>query len=187
MISDVTDDLPYKADILADQDCEDLYDSLRARLKRLIKDLTKNGATENHTEILEVASSEIYGVVSDYTLRTMYQCASCGRIYISGEGRQVHCFVPMEESVPKNLFRSKDGDNRKIDLRATLSKTMGGKIQWGGWGEPDSGVYWTNDPNELRQRYSEVFERLRYKNLLRHALLQIHDDLEHSWPPDEED
>jgi hypothetical protein len=90
-INDNIDSLPHKAHLLPDQDWFNLcvsWDRLQLR----------DGTSVVPTEALSNALD-----------RLVYQCKACGRLYISGaKANKYHCFVPADESVPKEILRGRD-------------------------------------------------------------------------------
>jgi hypothetical protein len=77
LISDNTDNLPYKARFVADQDWEEfvtLMESPEGSAHRLIKHI--------------------------------YQCPSCGRLQIENDPGHPYLFICEDENAPKDLLRS---------------------------------------------------------------------------------
>ena len=77
MLSDNTDDIPYKARLVADEDWNDF------------------------TKSCESPHGHDWRLVTD-----VYQCPNCGRIRIEKPAGCVFFFEPENSSVPRSLFRS---------------------------------------------------------------------------------
>jgi len=77
LLSDSTDDIPYKARLIADQDWNEF------------------------TRSCESPRGHDWRLVTN-----IYQCPKCGRLRIEKPSGQVFFFEPENESVPKSILRS---------------------------------------------------------------------------------
>ncbi|MEK7953476.1 hypothetical protein [Luteolibacter soli] len=155
LIPDQTDYLSYAAHLIADQD---LYDA---------------------TAMSERGSSDWWPSLT----RKLYQCDSCGRLWIEDRGRELRAFVP-EEPAP-HFLSSIHGDQWKRILRgewrderviATLPR---GFLGWAHLSEEDHATF--DDWGLLERAYYDRFEELKKRGILRDAMLTKNGETVHSW------
>ena len=150
-IIDASDYLPHKAHLVADEDYEDVYLS---------------AASGGHFVLLA---------------RPVYECTTCGRLWIGGHDGQLKSFLP--ESPVGGVLTSIMGDRWKAPLRASW---MDMPVAGGHRGllscrcDEHCGEY--NDWESLERRYYEIFESRRAAGTLRDALLRKNGQDLHSWP-----
>lgn len=178
-IHDTTDNLSYKASILADQDDEDFSDEI----ERYVSDETLDPNACMH---------HIMHIWSEYLWRKIYQCDQCGRIIIEDRSGRLYFFAPefeLEGTVGKRLLTSVKAEDWKGYLHGEWDEE---KYEWRehqgyiyvntndesfpGWQEFDS-------REELEKEYYALFEKLREAGRIRSALLKIGRERVHSWPP----
>lgn len=154
VIADNTDYLPYVGHLIADQDIQDVY---------------------------EMPSP---GGFRHLLTRKMYQCRSCGRLWIEGQGKgQMKAFVP-EQPAP-DILSSIHGQSWKRVLRgswtdeALLGGLPRGFLTWTHLSEGDRATF--DDWDLLQQAYFERLEELRRQGILRDALLMKNGQAIHSW------
>ena len=116
VISDSTDYLPYKAHFVADQDWFELLENIDKRVSNLVEAVRLLQDEKAASEIAMRAIMAIRGDIGKAT-RLVYQCPNCGRLLVDDVQYHSQIFVPQDESVPKNLFRSKEGEKWKRPLR----------------------------------------------------------------------
>ena len=156
IIRDQTDYLSYAAYLIADQD---IYDA---------------------TEMSDRGSGDWWPSLT----RKMYQCSSCGRLWIEDhEGRALKCFVP-EEPV-EQFLSSIHGNQWKRVLRGSwtdkpIAATFPrGFLSWNHLSEEDRQTF--NDWETLERAYQKRFEELKRDGILRDALLVKNGATVHSW------
>jgi hypothetical protein len=96
-IVDQTDDLPYKAHWVPDQEWYVNYDAIDDEVINPVADgqLDKKGAYRQARLLISRSA------------RLMWQCSTCGRLYIEGLDNQLRCFVPEGEPIDREVFRSR--------------------------------------------------------------------------------
>ena len=155
VIRDQTDYLPYAAHLIADQD---IYDA---------------------TAISERGESNWWPSLT----RKLYQCGSCGRLWIEDHERKLRCFVP-EEPAP-HLLSSIHGNKWKRVLRGwwedrpATSASPHGVLTWEHLSNEDHATF--KEWKLLEQAYRERFEELKKQGILRDALLTKNGEAIHSW------
>ena len=95
VLVDGTDDLPHKAHLIPDQDWTRTLDALDATIERAAQ-----ARIDANTACMQARK--------DLTepRRILWQCRTCGRLYIEGRDRQLHGFAPESASVDRELFRT---------------------------------------------------------------------------------
>ncbi|WP_166831384.1 hypothetical protein [Thalassoroseus pseudoceratinae] len=99
-ILDATDALPHKAYLIPDQVWFEVYDSLDEH----VVDSVSEGTLDN-----EDAKMRMRQIISSRA-RLMWQCGSCGRLYIDDNAGRLQCFVPAN---PETSQRVLSGSNPK--------------------------------------------------------------------------
>jgi hypothetical protein len=96
VIVDQTDDLPQKAHLIPDQKWFAIYDAIDDEVIDPVADgqLTKKAAYHHARGII------------GRNARLMWQCETCGRLYIDGLDGQLRCFIPEGEPVDRQILRS---------------------------------------------------------------------------------
>ena len=97
LIIDQTDELPHKGHLIPDQECFATYDAIDDH----VIDPVADGRLGR-----EAAYREARKIIRQPT-RLMYQCRSCGRLYIDDPKRELHCFVPESEQTSREILRSR--------------------------------------------------------------------------------
>ncbi|MDE6674086.1 MAG: hypothetical protein K2K19_04625 [Acetatifactor sp.] len=178
-IHDITDQLSYKASILADQDAFDFNDEI----ERYVSDETLDA---------KACMNRIMLIWNEYLGRKIYQCHQCGRIIIEDRSGEMYFFAPefaTEGMVGKRLLTSAKAENWKGYLHGEWSeKTPDWREHQGyidvytndeafpGWQDFDS-------REELEKEYYALFEKLRDAGRIRSASLKIGRERVHDWPP----
>jgi hypothetical protein len=90
VIYDVMDDLPSKAHLIPDEQWLAVHDAID---DEVIDQLCKGAVGREAAYML---AREI--ICRDS--RLMWQCGTCGRLYIDDPDRELRCFVPESEPVP---------------------------------------------------------------------------------------
>ncbi len=184
IIYDQTDMISYKASFVADQDFIDLSDALDQHIQSLAATLTGT-PTDKASSVVEQTMHDVQETLRSFTSRKIYQCTTCGRLYVDDARFDSQVFVPNDSSVPRNLLRSIEGDNWKRPLRGRWSQWKTSPDQgelWWGFGDAEEGFEQFQDFDALQRRYFEVFARLRQRDIVRDALLRNGDDIIHEWP-----
>ncbi len=108
-IIDQTDFLPYKANLLADQDRESMIEEIEAHAAKLVsamKNLSQAESVLPQGDPLETFSKALWlRIIPKYLSRVIYQCLNCGRIFIENSDHRanLHSFVPDDQSWEKLL------------------------------------------------------------------------------------
>lgn len=94
VILDGTDELPQKAHLLPDQEWLTAFDRLEGIVTAVARgELGAELACQRVTEVVCTPA------------RLMWQCRSCGRLYVDGHDRQLHCFTPEGTAFDRELLR----------------------------------------------------------------------------------
>lgn len=96
-IFDGTDSLPHKAHLTPDQDVHGVWDGIDEN----VIDPVASGALT-----VEAAYNKSRTIITSPT-RAMWQCTECGRLYIDGPDRDLHCFVPQNDETDKRILRGR--------------------------------------------------------------------------------
>ena len=184
VIRDQTDCLPYKAYALADQDLDtllNLLDLIGQQSAAAVARFGRSaGADFDMSAIVKDAIDSSIGEILDLLhSKHIYQCSNCGRLFFEGE-----IFVPKDDTVPKNLMRSIDGDKWKRPLCGNWREWKDGPLKgelWWGFGCGDEGFEQYEDIEVLKKRYFEVFARLQEAGVLSSASLRNGDVILHEW------
>jgi hypothetical protein len=114
----------------------------------------------------------------------MYQCSSCGRLWIEDQSRkQLKAFVP-EEPAP-HFLSSIYGQAWKRVLRGfwtdegVLASSPRGFLSWTHLSAEDRATF--DDWDLLQNAYHQRFEELKGQGILRDALLKKNGDTIHFW------
>ena len=186
VIYDQTDFISYKARFTADQDDNDLLDKIEAQIKKLVTSIECVASNKIDIDaLIEDTMIDVSDTISEYGRRSIYQCSGCGRLFIDDAQFHTHIFIPQDDSVPKNVLRSIEGDKWKRPLRGhwqeCLNKTGKGELSWG-FGDEEEGYERFDDLEALKKRYFEIFVRLQEKGILRDAFLITGTEMLHQWP-----
>lgn len=92
-IHDNTDNIPYKARYISDQDWFDVLDKIDASIE---------SAERNKEKLCMDSSNYIYEKSKE-----IYQCYECGRLYVDDNNRKLHEFIPAEDMKGKVILSSK--------------------------------------------------------------------------------
>jgi hypothetical protein len=93
-IHDITDNQPWKAHFIADQDWDTFWDAIDEAIEK-----SGPSAAEKEAACMKLR----YLTVT----RMAWQCSACGRIYIDDQDHQLQQFVRASDHVPCELFRSR--------------------------------------------------------------------------------
>lgn len=166
VLRDQTDNIPFKARFVADQDFEDLGDEIQQKLAALLDQAPGAPAGDLKSSL----GSVIWNALHAYT-RSMYQCRNCGRLCVDDpdDPRALQWFRPGEDDDWKLLLASVKGAGSKV-WRGNLV---------GHWDPSASrGEIWFDPPAGEKGGYEEFddWDRLekRYFDLL--AVLQADPD-----------
>ena len=94
-IYDQSDSLPHKGHFIPDQKWLAAYDAIDED----VIDPLLDGSLER-----EAAYIKSRGIISGSS-RLIYQCRSCGRLYVEDGNRQLHCYVPASSETAKEILR----------------------------------------------------------------------------------
>ena len=95
MIVDSTDNLPQKGRLIPDQDWLEMFDALEVQVVERLAAGTLS---------FEAACMQMRELICS-PVRGMWQCASCGRIYIDDREGQLQCFLPEKDETDKRVLR----------------------------------------------------------------------------------
>jgi hypothetical protein len=175
-IRDQTDYLPYKAHFISDQDGFDVSDAIC----QIVSDAAAGRMTVENAQTA-VCRTHIAA------LRLMYQCNSCGRLWIQSHDKQELRGFAAEQPAPQ-LLSSIHGSRWKRVLRGSwtdeprFSTLMTGPacgILETRWSEAESATF--DDWESLKRAYYSRFENLKRQGALRDALLTRNGETIHSW------
>jgi hypothetical protein len=93
-IHDITDDIPYKAHFVPDQAWSTMWD----RFDEVFNSIETGEISRGEASM---AGREIF---RDAGLRQMWQCESCGRLYVGGLKNALLCFEPAILETDKKLL-----------------------------------------------------------------------------------
>ena len=94
LIIDVADNLPWKGYLTPDQGWFSIFDAIN----KLI-DAVANGRMEKEAAYHRASSIIIR------SSRHMWQCPTCGRLYIDGSDGQLRCFMPEGDLIDREVLR----------------------------------------------------------------------------------
>lgn len=165
-IHDTSDNLSYKANIIADQDMDEFWN--------LIEE-----AEKPHNE-----TKAIFHKLTDLMIRCIYQCPLCGRLYIEDQDNDFRfiCFSPCSEGEPdsdvsKKLLRSKYGDKWKGYLYADWYDKKPDWCEYHGMIWPMVNIQLDdlefNDREAFEKRFYELLEHMKALDLIYSATLNI--------------
>lgn len=96
-ILDQTDALPHKAHVIPDQVWFDLLDEIDVR----VIDSLAAGRLD-----AESAKMQVRILIGD-ARRSAYECTACGRLFVSGQDHQLHCYEPRDGSPGQGILRAR--------------------------------------------------------------------------------
>jgi hypothetical protein len=97
-IRDQSDNLPDKAHLIPDQEWFPVFDAIDA-----VIDDTLSGRTD--AKMAYIAIRRILGDAA----RHVYECRSCGRLFVDDQQRQLHAFTLESNDTCKEILRSRKG------------------------------------------------------------------------------
>ncbi len=97
VIVDQTDDLPFKAHWVPDQEWYVNCDAIDDEVIDHVASGRLSAKAAYHQVRLLVSRSA----------RLMWQCAACGRLYVEGLDNQLRCFVPEGDLIDREVLRSR--------------------------------------------------------------------------------
>lgn len=97
IITDQTDNLPYKAHFIPDQEWFGMFDAM----DRVITDVA---AGRTSTEDAHLAILRAHLAAS----RHMYQCRKCGRLIVADRQRNMNIYSPTSDADSREILRSRD-------------------------------------------------------------------------------
>jgi hypothetical protein len=100
-IRDQTDNLPHKAYVIPDQEWFPAIDAIEKVIDDVIA--RREDATSAYMAIRRITSE---------AARHVYQCRACGRLFVDDRQHKPHTFMPASADTPKEILRSRDGDNQ---------------------------------------------------------------------------
>ena len=113
VITDITDDLPYKAYFLPDQDIDDALDNTMKEVAQFIEArecgeqdryLREHGQI-SHVSTLKDVLRHLFSHPTFNFGRTLYECEECGRIWMQA-GPDKNMLVPyLPESASRGILR----------------------------------------------------------------------------------
>ena len=175
-ISDVTDHIPNKAHIIADQDWFDLFSKINSEFDIIVN---------KHDQIEEIIDKIID--LLWHTSKDIYQCEACGRLYIEdGEGH-FHIYEPVSHIVSKKVLRSIKGEKWQgflygdwEDVKPVWRSAHG--YIWIECNVEDEPISREYDSFEVFQKaYYELFDKLKKENILQSSQLKRNNKELHYW------
>jgi hypothetical protein len=96
LLVDHTDALPNKAHYIPDQGWDAVLVGLEAKVVDPLTDrrLTRDGAYQRAREIVIPSA------------RGMWQCSTCGRLYVDDAAGKLNCFEPRDETTDRGVLRA---------------------------------------------------------------------------------
>jgi hypothetical protein len=98
-IFDQTDDMPNKAHLIPDQRWNEMWDALE---DQVLTAVARGTLSPND------ACFEAMRIALGAGMRLMWQCASCGRLYIDDRDGNLQCYVPSSAETNKQILRARD-------------------------------------------------------------------------------
>ncbi|HEX6812164.1 MAG TPA: hypothetical protein VF384_11115 [Planctomycetota bacterium] len=95
MIHDGTDDLPQKGHLIPDRSWFATHDAIDGEI---IEPLAAGWLEKD-------AAHQLVRHIMSRSVRLMWQCRDCGRLYIDGLDGQLRCFVPDGKAVDREILR----------------------------------------------------------------------------------
>lgn len=176
-ISDTTDFIPYKAHLIADQDFDDLLESIEQLMNQVV----------NNPKVLDKSINTMYDLLYKAN-KSVYQCEKCGNLFIDGKGNTLEAFQPETDEMNKHLLQSIKGEKWKGFLVAEWNEI---KPDWSDahghiFIETLTSVkgYETrsfNDYEVFEKSYYDLLEVLTKKEALRRSSLKKDRQLLHEW------
>lgn len=109
IITDSSDNLPFKASFLADEDWYSVFDAIASSLPS--EHLASTVGEEKTNAPIACVKWNLQNSILDYLRRKIYRCNNCGRLWVEGNNHQFYSFVPENEAVSKtDLLRSKESE-----------------------------------------------------------------------------
>ncbi len=98
LIVDQTDDLPHKGHMIPDQEWFAIWDAIDDEVIAPVADrrLSKEVAYHLARQIFFRAT------------RLLYQCHTCGRLYLNDKHGNLHCYLPANEQANQEIVRSRE-------------------------------------------------------------------------------
>lgn len=184
-IQDSSDYLRYKANFIADQDSNGIWG--------WIDELEKFEEDVDREQLFEKFS----GFLKDVTMRSMYQCPECGRLYLSGNilggDKQLYAFTPEfkpEKETNTCLLQSCLEGAWKSRIRAEWEENSSGCLATGNIYLDINGdrfeQYEFEDYGEFEERYYHLFHELK-DICLEYAGLCVEQEIVHEWSLEEKE
>ena len=98
-ILDSTDCLPTKGHLIADEEWFSVYDAIDDEVVDPVS-TGKMTAEEAHMKSRRILSSRSW---------LMWQCSTCGRLYIDDLNGKLQCYVPEHPETDRQVLRSHEG------------------------------------------------------------------------------
>ena len=95
LVVDQTDDLPHKAHLIPDQAWNAISDAIDDQ----VIDALDGGHIDRETAYHQ--ARQIIG----RSARMMWQCRSCGRLYLDDQRHQLQCYVPADGETAREVLR----------------------------------------------------------------------------------
>jgi hypothetical protein len=94
-IIDQSDDLPHKGHVIPDQEWFATLDALDAEIIDVLADgrIDKDAAYQRVRQIVGRAA------------RRIWQCRSCGQLYVDDPRHELQCYVPEGDATAKDILR----------------------------------------------------------------------------------
>lgn len=160
-VSDTTDEISYKARMIADQDWFDFLD--------FVSELMEKEADR------EKMVDEFYLKISEFAGRAIYQCEKCGRIIMEDSEYYLHRFSP-EGEPNKRLLNSQKGSVWKGRLYGYWDDEKPDWSEHHGKIYPEVNIEYENlvfdDYEQFEARFREIFKDLKEKNVIKTASLK---------------
>ncbi|WP_163855513.1 hypothetical protein [Paenibacillus elgii] len=176
IIVDQTDSLPYKGHLISDQDWFDFLDAIDRAIE-------KSGPTEKDKERAAMSIRRM----AVHLTKLIYQCTSCGLLYVTNEEEELETFQKSEPFEEKSILASAHGGNWKQPLIGSWDDSRKGSFKGNLWctgleeGEGDFDSW-----ERLEGKYYDMLLDLKKRNLLRSAHLKKNNEIIHQFPFKEE-
>lgn len=186
ILRDQTDDLPFKAYFVADQDYENLLTGIERQLAEIF---TQAAGTPAAADPARQIGRVLWAAMASRR-RTLYQCRNCGRLCLDGpdDPRELQWFKPDDDDWKLVLASAREGS--KVGMRNLVGHWDPSRSHGRLWFDPlageKGGFEEFDDQGDLEARYHQLFELLNADGRLAGARLGIGSEGEpirdvHSW------
>ena len=164
---DGSDNLSFKAHILADEDWDEFAGYLE-------------DAKKPHTEEIENS-----GRILDLLERCIYQCPECGRLFLESADGSLTMFTPSgtaepEPEVNRHMLISSHGENWHGILYGEWHDPKPKWREYAGYvsvmmNEETAPAFHSNDFAETERQFHVIFEKLRAEDSIHYAVFRVYE------------